>query len=1066
MSRSAGLVLAALAGTASISVLVWFSLLGGEQPPRTGTSGDIPGPPPDLRQGARASDVTIDIADKNDPSRRSGYIRAKSTQQMENRQVKMVSPEMWHFPRSGRLARITADEAEAYIPSEQPGSRPERAVMRGNAELRLFDPKAGDAPGTTTIDPTRDHAWLVAKTPIMYYDGPLGEVTLPDELDIQCDAFTFRARNATMRFSDAEQRLEFLRIEEAASPLIIQSNAKWDAPSGGTPATPSTPRTETSVLPPRSEPNHPRPLATPGAPSPASPSNPAPGEATPKTPSMPVEAFYRLVIESPVTVAQGGRSIAADRLEAWMRLVDNKLPATAVGTPKAKDDVAPADLPKAPAGDVGAPAPTEPATTMTLPADGTGDRGEPILITWTGPLEVRPLAESPVELEGTDIALRFTASADRLVTFRDEKSGASGSAPEVRYAVTPREITLLTQAPDQVVRLSMPGSGEAVVQRVSIGIGTGRVVIAGAGALQGEVDTHAGDDPAHAGHDHNTRNLTWIEGAEFVFAVENGRITSKLVSSTLVGGIGAGDRNGRLGADRLDASFVPDPANSDQTLLSTITLTGSASLADFSGGALSADTINVAFDLRPGGGDSDPALLTAMGGVSGFRQGSTLSADFLQASLVRKDNANDVDQVVAKGNISFAGPSAIFAGGDELQAVPRLEIVDLTGTSAFVGQRQTQVNGTHIHIEGGPRQIRVVGPGSFEHQDLQDGGVAQRDSDRGRVTVAWTTGMTFDDLAGHVTCDGGVRMVWEQGPLQRDTLDAERVAIWVTPQQRPSSASPFAVDPSAPPMTLPSAEGDSGPLGDRVLLRAVAFGAGTIREKGGPVKVDSRRFVPRGDGEASDAIERLLYLEGLEIHVDNEASTLTVPIAGRMFVLDQRERQAAAKANSDRSVDPLSQLADSSGEALFRWGGSLVANRSDGTLTMTKDVSMRHRRLEDDNITELTAATEVRAKLSKSDPASTGPKRKPGAIESSLGQLEWATAKGSAWLANQGRQVQADELLYNASVGEVDATSGEGSNVTLLEPQSGTPLTARRILWNLKTGRIEVKQPGTIVAPR
>lgn len=232
------------------------------------------------------------------------------------------------------------------------------------------------------------------------------------------------------------------------------------------------------------------------------------------------------------------------------------------------------------------------------------------------------------------------------------------------------------------------------------------------------------------------------------------------------------------------------------------------------------------------------------------------------------------------------------------------------------------------------------------------------------------------------------------------------------------------------------------------------------------MRVDSRRFVPRGDGEASDTIERLLYLEGLEIHVDHAASTLTVPIAGRMFVLDQRERQAAANAKAGTSLDPLSQLADSSGEALFRWGGSLVANRSDGTLTLTKDVALRHRRLEDDTITELTAATEVRAKLSKTDAAPSGPPRRAGTIESSLGQLEWATAKGSAWLANQGRQVQADELLYNAIAGEVDASSSEGSNVTLLEPQAGTPLTARRILWNLKTGRIEVKQPGTIVAPR
>lgn len=1059
--------MAALAGTASICVLVWYSLKGGEAQDRAPAPTGVGVPPPDLKQGASATDVTIDIADKQDPSRRAGYIRAKSTQQMENRQVRMVSPEVWQFPRSGRLARVVADEADAYVPSEQPGARPERAVLRGNAELRLFDPKVGDAPGTTTIDAKTDHAWLIATTPILYYDGPLGEVTLPDDLDIKSDAFTFKARNATVRFSDAEQRLEFLRIEEAKSPLIIQSNARWDAPSESKAAVPGSAGKETSVLPSKPEPRGPQPLAKTGVSSPATPTSTPPASATGKAPAVAVESFYRMVIESPVTVAQGGRSISADRLEAWVRLVDNKLPPAALGPAKVQSGAKAAEAaPAAAATDSAKPAPAEPLKSMTLAANETSESSESIQITWTGPLEVRPLAQAPAELDGTDIALRFTAIEDRLVTFRDEKSGASGSAPEVRYAATPREITLLTHSAEQVVRLSMAGSGEAVVQRVSIGINTGRVAISGPGALQGEAEAATAVDPAHADHGHNSRNLTWVEGAEFEFAVENGQMTSRLLSTTLVGGVGAGDRNGRLGTERLVAHFSPDPAKPEGALLTSLTLAGNASLADYSGGSLSAETIDIAFDIRPGGGDSDPALLTAMTGVAGYRNGSSISCDFLQAILVRKDERNEVDGVSAKGNISFSGPSAVFAGGDELQASPQLEIVDITGKQAFIGQRATQVNGTRIHIEGASRQITVVGAGTFEHQDLEVDNTPESAAKRGRVTAAWTNGMTFDDLAGTATCEGGVRLVWEQGVLQRDTLDGERVLIWVTPQKKPTGASATALSAGGSGGDILIQDAEPGAIGDRVLLRAAAYGLGTEREKGGPVKVDSRRFAARADGQASDEIERMLYLEGLEIHVDNEAQTLTVPIAGRLFVLDQRERKAIAKSNSGASIDPLSQLGESSGEALFRWGGSLVANRGDGTLTMKKDVTLRHRRLDDDAITELTAANEVKAKLATATPT-TGPASPKGnAIDASLGQLEWATAKGSAWLANQGRQMQADELLYNASVGEVDATSNDGNNVTLLEPKAGTPMTARRILWNLKTGRIEVKQPGTIVAPR
>jgi hypothetical protein len=37
--------------------------------------------------------------------------------------------------------------------------------------------------------------------------------------------------------------------------------------------------------------------------------------------------------------------------------------------------------------------------------------------------------------------------------------------------------------------------------------------------------------------------------------------------------------------------------------------------------------------------------------------------------------------------------------------------------------------------------------------------------------------------------------------------------------------------------------------------------------------------------------------------------------------------------------------------------------------------------------------------------------------------------------------------------------------VSVFDQGSATPLTARRIVWNLTTGRLEIKEPGTVVGP-
>jgi hypothetical protein len=82
------------------------------------------------------------------------------------------------------------------------------------------------------------------------------------------------------------------------------------------------------------------------------------------------------------------------------------------------------------------------------------------------------------------------------------------------------------------------------------------------------------------------------------------------------------------------------------------------------------------------------------------------------------------------------------------------------------------------------------------------------------------------------------------------------------------------------------------------------------------------------------------------------------------------------------------------------------------------------------------------------------------------GELLSAAAKGGVWMRSSGREMRADTLDYDAITGMVDAQAAKGRKVTVIDPKTGVPSSASRVLWNLKTDKVELKNTGPVTMPR
>ncbi|MFZ4576293.1 MAG: LptA/OstA family protein, partial [Phycisphaerales bacterium] len=747
-ARAGGLIAAALLTALFGSVVGWFVWKGQNSAPRdpTPTPGAaeipdaavLPSQPGTAQLGSLGENAGpfMQFADRKDPTRVAGEIVADRAQPLDGRRYRLDRPRAWNFLRDGRTLYIEADTGRASFAEQGAKGRPEEATLVGHVVLKLF---AGRPDGSRP-DPAKDPAIYTATMDELRFDSALGRVTVPSPLHVEGEAVAFRGKGVTLLFSELTERIEHLRVDQTEF-------IEFRSPSRGTRVTEATP--------------------------PALPIlNPSLFAASlafaQVTPQPAAEVEYQLTATDSVRLAQGTRSVAGQRLDGWIRLVDNQLPdrtRSRMPNPSAPprqptpDTPRPAaDLPAAPPGE---PAPsTEPAP---APVPTTASGQDPVRLTFDGPLEASPLKQPSAELAHNDAFVRITAPNTGGVVASDAKSGAEASGTLIEYGATREDVAIGAAEPFGVT-LSLPGTGVLVGQRIEFSQLSGSAQVRGPGML-------AQGDPLLLPPDESERSIRWSQSGEFTFNQAQSGNSRQLVRALLVGDVRGEDKGGSFGAEQLQAEFTPVEGSSSR--LTRTLLAGHARAGTGDDASLEAETIDVKFAQGDRPSDATPKRLLAMGNVKGRRGEDRLSAHELTADLAKlADGSVGATQVSAIGDASYFGPNDIVAKADRIEADPVAKVADLSGPNTTITRGESVITGSHIRLLSDSRRLQVLTPGTFAHrQPGTDGGpdaVAR---------VSWWRSMTFDDLRGEVECLGSAHAELLRGENAKDTMDAERVVL-------------------------------------------------------------------------------------------------------------------------------------------------------------------------------------------------------------------------------------------------------------------------------------------------
>ncbi len=927
----------------------------------------------------------MQFADREDPTRVAGEITADKAQPLEGRRYRLDRPRAWNFLRDGRMVYIEADAGRAAFAEEGAKGRPEEATLEGNVVLKLFAKR----PDGSRPNPASDTAIYSATMQELRFDSALGRVTIPGKALIAGSTASFQGSGITVLFSEISERVELLRVDHTDYIEFRPGVARV------THAAPATPL-----------PSNPSVLATLFA-------------IAQTSTAAPNEVEYKLTASSEVRIQQAQSSITGEKLEGWLRMVDNQLPDRTrsmlePAKPQRKAQP-PAPAPGSAATPAAVPAPAEPQPTPTpatkpaLPIPAPTD--EPVRITFAGPLEVSPLKATSTELRNNDAFLRITSSTPGGVLATDQTSGALAAGTLLEYGATRRDVAIGSADPFGA-SLTMPGSGVLIAQRVELSMLSGSARVRGAGLL-------AQQDPLLTTPDLPDRALRWSQSGEFDFVMRDGQLTQQLSRALLVGDVRASDPSGEFSAQQLQAEFAPIGTNS--TRIARALLAGNAHAKGKDGSFLDADAIDVKFSQGKSPTDVAPRRIVASGHVSGERAGDSIKTDSLAADLGQDASGATVATFIeSRGGLVFRNADGIEAVANTMSADPIAKIVDLSGPDTTITRGESIIAGSHIRLFSDERRMDVLTPGSFTHREPGKDGKPDT-----HAKVSWWRSMSFNDSLGRVECIGKAHAEILTGEIAKDTVDAERVVVHITDVEVPATDS----KPASTSRTVSRVDADGDAASNR------------------PVKIEVRRYADNAAPGTERRLEQLLYLEGQRVVADIAASTLSVPVAGKLLTVDRRDETPVP---SDK---PFS--GDARGDALFRWNGSLLMDQKQGQVRMLDSVRLDHRRVTDGSRVELECNALTATILAD----------RPTETTTTSGQLKRAVAEGRVWMRAQGRELTAGEVAYDATGSTVTAAGESGQPVTLMDIKTRSPFAAKWLSWNIATDRFEALQTQPIIVP-
>lgn len=1046
--RRGALIALGVAGV-FVALIAYFIVFGG-RPQVQQSGGTLTQPRPEDRPllGTNNADgtllaaqtVRVDMMDKKDPTRQAGQLLFARMDPLEARRYAVEKPEAWFYLTDGRSVYVRADSGRLYMPDRQ--KQPESGTVTGHVEIKMFAAKEKGA----SVDLAKDKPIMTLTTDSLAFESAVGEVSTPGLVVVLFEGGKFEGTDVSLVFNQPEERLERGEIRKGGVGRIFAGkHPKQDKP-------------EKAASP------HPSEVAA--APS-AGTSPSAPAHAV-------VETLYRMILTEKVNLVQGQRRLDADKLQLMARLMNNQLPEGAIGEVKfakqEQKDAGKTDSVSTPAGEapsavVADAQPRAQDASKQPAADSTAD----MVLSWSGPCVIAPLATTPPELKNDHVALRFTADQSGLVKLADSERGITGHAAAIEYSATTRSLSLIGPGPASVM-LDVPESGRLTAVRMDADLAAGIVRTPGPGVLVSKQGTE------------DAQELSWAERGEFAFRKKNEELTNSLKSATMSGNVIGKGKGLKFGSQGVLAEFaeVAAPAagdGRDQLVLSRTVLTGKAKAESADTGVMQGEKIDVAFDPPAEGAEGAaprPRLVKAEGRVVVDRAEQHLASEFLEARLIDVgepgSNKVDVGWFTARGGVEFASRKDFLTGTtQELTADlgvendgSRRQLVDLIGSGTVLtrnqpGKEQGTIQGTQLHIDGLRGHLESFGVGEFHYTGPSKAAVAT-------VDAGWTKRMVYDDVSGQIDCLGDSWVKYAPDPFTRNKVEGERVKVAITPAKPGQSVVAGFGD---------GAEKPEGKREEREVLTAEAFGSILDREGGANAKIESRSYAAEAAGEGD--LQKLYYLEGPQISADNKSGLMDVPGAGRLLVMD---KAAAAQPSAAPGTRDLVG-GDSRGLSLFEWATSLHVERhpetATATMAMKDNVSVVHKALADGQVTEIRCADMTA--FFKDVGGGEVSEAKRGL------DLQNVTAIGSVYAASGPpktaanprppvREIIAQRLDYDAILQRLDAKAAPGGIVTMFDPTMASPTTAAWLSYDIKKSSVEIKQPAGVapqpagVAPR
>jgi lipopolysaccharide export system protein LptA len=556
----------------------------------------------------QTSAARLQFVDKADPNRVASELSYQKLDPAGQGYFTLTQPRAWVYLKDGRTLHIRADIGEVKMPTRT--QQPESGEFRGKVQVRMFPPPASADPNIAArpIDPDRDEPAMLCATDSIRFDTVLLELQTNDLLTVSSKQALFEGEGLFVKGNEVRERIESLKTKGRFvryNPTIRNTRPETKSTSAPAAATmtpaasvenlprgsvqqiaSATPALDTAHVSPPSDAPALAPIAATSAPD-------APASTESRQ-----EQLYKTTISGNVKVVQTTRTLRADTLDIFTRLLDNQFPDNAFGTDEPVDETTPvsAEAPPADANHAHAtklvandtPGTLVPAPVPLPPASpSAGDGSAPlfvtagpkdIVLTWTGTLELAPILDSssvPELADGNHFTARFDSSkpgGEPTVTLIDPDTGTSGTCSAIEYRASKRVLALLPRidehahADEQVnVALDAPGAGRITAPVLLADLSSGLVTARGPGSLIAYTSEHQafeGPLPEHTVAanlplpEDMQRQITWTEQAEFQFKLADRKLTDEIEFASFSGTVLARERASCLAADYLQTEFI------------------------------------------------------------------------------------------------------------------------------------------------------------------------------------------------------------------------------------------------------------------------------------------------------------------------------------------------------------------------------------------------------------------------------------------------------------------------------------------------------------------------------